>query len=295
MLNLGSEIPGQSVGVSQQGLESISQQDLKNKDVLRDKLVKAARQGFFYLEIPENCKELIPVANEFGNKFYRDESIVNRPHIGWTGYNKNENQQREALFVEQSEWGNWYPAEIATLAARMKSLSLKVLKNILKAVEIPKEQWGIATGEAIEGKGLCHFSFNHYRSHEDKIGCLPHRDFGLLTFLYFEKGGLEAIIDNEWVPVPPKKGYFVINISKAFETFVNNKAKLNAAWHRVVKVNEDRISFGLFSDNGLNSPVCKKETSGPISIVFPTFKEFSADCFKDIFTESELKYVQEGQ
>lgn len=289
MLNLGLE---QRIAVSQQSLESISREDLKNNDVLRNKLVKAARQGFFYLEIPDNCRELIPAAIEFGNEFYKDESIVNRPHIGWTGYNKNENQQREALFVEESEWKNWYPEKVTTLAARMRALSLEILKNILEAVEIPEEKWGIATGDATEGKGLCHFSFNHYRSHEDKIGCLPHRDLGGLTFLFFVKGGLEAVIDGEWVPVPPKKDYFVINISKALETFVNNKDKLNAAWHRVIKVNEDRVSFGLFSDHALNNPVCKQEEDGSISIVSPTFKQFAEESFKDLFTENELKYVQ---
>lgn len=294
MLNLGLEAQAQRIDVSPQRLESISSEDLKNKDVLRSKLVKAARQGFFYLEIPQNCRELIPSANEFGNKFYRDESIVNRPHIGWTGYNKNENQQREALFVEQSEWKNWYPNEVVTLAERMRTVSLELMKNILKAVEIPKEKWSIATGEAIEGKGSSHFSFNHYRSHEDKIGCLPHRDFGLLTFLFFEKGGLEAIVDGEWVAVAPKKGYFVINISKAFETYVNNPAKVKAAWHRVIKVNEDRISFGLFSDHSLDRPVYRQETDGTITEVYPTFRQFAEEGFKDLYTEDELTYVHKA-
>ncbi len=280
---------------SQQHLESISQEELINEeDILRNKLMKAARQGFFYLKMPEDCAELIPAAMEFGNKFYLSQAIINRPHIGWTGYNKNENQQREALFVEESEWKNWYPNEVATLAIRMQSVALIVLKNLLVALEIPEEKWSVATGEAINDKGLRHFSFNHYRSTEDKIGCLPHRDFGLLTFLYFEKGGLEAIIDGEWAPVSPKKGYFVINISKALEVFVNNKEKVNAAWHRVVKVNEDRISFGLFSDGGLMSPVYKQEKDGSLSIVSQTYKEFAEDSFKDLFTESELVYAEKA-
>ncbi|MBA3238854.1 MAG: isopenicillin N synthase family oxygenase [Parachlamydiaceae bacterium] len=272
-----------------------SQEEFKKSgNVFINKLQEAARRGFFYLEIPENCKELIPFATEFANRFYREESIINREQIRYTGYHNKEGTQKESLFVEDSEWKkNWFSDEIVRLATHMQTLAVSVLQKILAAVEIPEEQWEMATGGAISGGGMHHFTFNHYRPEKDEPGLNPHRDYGLLTLLFIEKGGLEAEIDGAWVPISPKKDYFVINISRALEAFVNNKEKMNAVWHQVIKVKEDRISFGLFSDPRLDSPIYKREPDESITTIYTKYKEFADMCFKEGYPGNTIRFKEE--
>jgi len=85
-------------------------------------------------------------------------------------------------------------------------------------------------------------------------GIKAHADNSILTYLLqvSEKPGLEVQNHSgDWVPVPPVKGTFVINLGKALEKATHRVA--TATIHRVVSpVKDSRYSIGFFSSLGMH-------------------------------------------
>jgi isopenicillin N synthase-like dioxygenase len=247
------------------------------------RLQEAIRRGFFYLEIPMASQALLEDARTLGNTFYEQPTILNRPKVRWSGYHKKEESQKESLYVENTLWHEWLPNPVAMLATQMHELSVDLTRKALQVTKVPEKLWLQGTGGGSEGSGGQHFFFNHYRPEEPLPGLNPHRDFGLLTLLFIEKAGLEAQIDGRWVAVSPKKGYFVVNVGRALETFVNDSTKVNACWHKVERVYEDRISFGLSTDNNYNSSIYKMESNGSTTLVQKSYVDYINDCFQETY------------
>lgn len=110
------------------------------------------------------------------------------------------------------------------------------------------------------------------------IGFNPHRDVGYVTVLFINKKGLNAKIDGEWEPVGPKPGHFIVNFGKAFEILVNDTSKLVGSLHYVEEISEeigDRISFGLYSNNSLDTSIYKVTSDGNLEIVYDTYAELA--------------------
>ncbi len=69
-------LPAQPV----EAILSLTQKEITSESKeLEDKLRKAARQGFFYVEIPSEAQELIPDAVHFAHTFHKNENL-NFPH-----------------------------------------------------------------------------------------------------------------------------------------------------------------------------------------------------------------------
>lgn len=262
---------------------------LSEKDFLscekqtQEKCARALKEGFFYLEIPEDCDQLLDEAIEFAKSFYKNDSLKDLKLAGFSGYQDREHAQIESFYCERTYWEKIFSARLQTLSIKMDALALEVLKMALHFCNFPESIKNKAVGGLLENQGMHHFSFNHYRPEKDKVGLKEHRDFGYVTLLYINKEGLEARIDDEWVNIPPKKGHFVVNFGRAFEVLVNDPKLLKGAWHRVRKVNEDRVSFGVFLDSSLHMPVyCLAET-GKLEIVNDNYAEFIQECFDEVY------------
>ena len=277
---------------------TISQKELySDSQKLKNKLAKAAQQGFFYVEMPKKIKNLIPAAVDFANTFYHDETLkkLNLPGFGFSGYHDLEHTQVEYFTAEREFWNITYPKAIQKLAKYTNDLSLHILRTVVPLVipQLSPNQLNHATGDLLNGGGLYHLSFNHYQPAKKEIGLNSHRDFGYVTLLFINKKGLYAKINDKWKRIEPKPGYFVINFGRVFEILVNDPNKLNAAWHFVETIKEethngDRISFGLFSDNDLNIPVQRVSPDGTIEVVYPSYKQFIDDSFKDVCAKVDL-------
>ena len=103
MLGCYSTLAVASSRVPHKELVVVSQDELQNPtEELDNKLLQAAQQGFFYVEIPEEIRPLFEEAITFGNTFYRNEELkkVKLPTNG--GYKDWEHAQMETFFCESS-------------------------------------------------------------------------------------------------------------------------------------------------------------------------------------------------
>ena len=276
---------------------TITEQELQSNDQnLTVKLKQAARDGFFYMQTPSLAQDLIPHAVDFANNFYKSDyytSIVNLPNV--TGYRKYDNSQVEGFYCERMHWDTLYPKEVAQLAHILHDLSLDLLQKVAPLVldHLPVEKWPQATGGLYQDQGMYHLSFKHYRVEKNEIGINPHQDVGFLTLLYIDKKGLYAKIDDAWQPIDPKPGYLIVNFGSAFEILVNDQSKLQASWHFVEQItNEkhggDRINFALFSNNNLEVPVHRILPSGELEVVCDSYQEFIKNNLAMVYQKLDL-------
>ncbi|CAI9087820.1 OLC1v1021995C1 [Oldenlandia corymbosa var. corymbosa] len=77
---------------------------------------------------------------------------------------------------------------------------------------------------------------NYYPSVSDaqNVGMLQHKDCNCLSLVVQDDaGGLEYLINGEWIPIiPPKSGEILVNVGDILQVFTNDKYK--STLHRVV-------------------------------------------------------------
>lgn len=242
---------------------------------LTEKLAQGAQTGFFYVEMPEKCKRNLAAAVELNHTYFTKNKYTELKLDGLSGYRIRPNTQADRLILEDKHWSSQLSPEIKELAEEMQKLGLDVLGKTLGACQIPNAEWDMATGGAITGRGVTHFTFNHYDPKKQLQGLPEHRDWGLVTVLYADEKtpGLQAKINGDYVDLPSKKDHFIINFGRSLETFVNNPTQLNAGWHRVKQVSTHRISFGVFIDNNFNTPLYQRDGSS-YNVVEKTYEAF---------------------
>lgn len=244
-------------------IQSVTSEELNDKgdsevsQKLLEKIIRAAHDGFFYMEIPENIKKTRLYAEAFVNSFYTNEEIKNMelPYPKQCGYHAGENVQREFYSVPKSHWVNPYlpGEELQQFVKETDEVARKILMKVFEAYKIPKEHWDMLSGGLTSNKGEAFINFLHYRSSINGEGVLEHKDGGSVTCLYTSTPGLQAKMQNKtWVHIPPREGYMVINFGKTLEILIN-RPDFSAAEHRVVKTNNERTSIALFTHQNLNS------------------------------------------
>jgi len=236
----------------------ISQNELSSNTFF-EKLAQACQVGFFYLEIPQNLKSLIDHSVNFGNSFYKTDEYTNLTNLeGFSGYYDRKNFQVESLYLEKKYWEEKLSCELKNVAYEMQITSVDILKKVLTHCNVLQSEWNLVTGGATSFNCQTHLTYNHYRfekNNDDIQGMHEHCDFGQITVLFINKPGLQVKFENEWHNVDPVENHFVINFGAALEKLINNPAKLVAASHRVLRVSNDRISFGIFTDNSNESMI----------------------------------------
>lgn len=265
---------------------------LKRSDVLENSRAFALgmQQGFFYMEIPEEIQPFIQTGVDFANHFYQDEAIQRVSLGGFNGYHVREGVQVESFYLEEKYWSQIYSPPLADLAKKMEKLTVEVLCGVLRETGIDPSDGEIATGGASNGQGLCHFSFNHYRPCATGNGLKAHRDFGHITLLFINQKGLQAHVNREWVDVDPLEGYFIVNFGAALERLVNDSSRLTAAVHRVQRVAEDRISFGIFLDSPMESLLYETNSQGKLEKLKMSYAQFIKEQFKVVYDASTEEF-----
>jgi len=72
-----------------------------------------------------------------------------------------------------------------------------------------------------------------YKPEPGQIRCAEHTDYGPITILKADEGGLEAFVKDKWMPVPTTEKYdFIVNFGDTLMRWSNNKVL--ATLHRVV-------------------------------------------------------------
>jgi hypothetical protein len=271
---------------------STSFQFLHRSDVLENSqgFASAMKQGFFYLEIPEEIKPLIQAGVHFGNHFYQDPEIQKIAFGGLNGLHVRDGVQAESFYLEEKYWSSILSAELSVLAEKMEQLCVEILCGVLKGTKIDSNDWTQATGGASSGQGMCHFSFNHYRPGASGKGLKEHRDFGHVTLLFINRKGLQASVENEWRDVDPMEGYLIVNFGASLEMLVNDSSRLTAAIHRVQRVSEDRISFGIFLDSTMESALYKANQEGGLERMNMSYAEYIEKQFKVAYDVSKEEF-----
>lgn len=266
------------MSIPQVQLVKISCADWNHPEILKNKLTVACRQGVFFQEIPQECRPFIERAVNFGNAFYKDEKYTTLHLEGFSGYHDRDKFQVESIYLKDNYWSEKLPGDLAELAQKMRELGTNILKQTLRHCDIAEQDWDSASGGVAVGKGQTHFTFNHYRQEKPKEAMAAHRDFGQITVLFINKKGLQARINNVWTEVLPQENHFVINYGRALETLVNDAHKLTAVVHRVPQLQEDRISFGIFSDNDDDSTLFTRE-EGTLKDTGQSYKQYLQKMF----------------
>ena len=245
---------------------------------LSEKLSKAAKAGYFYVEMPPEVANKLPVALSFAHSWYTNEDIKNYPFTNLSGYRDGNVCQAEHLICEREFWDAIYSEDIQTIAYTLVDEASYLLGKLFPVVmpQLPQEAWNEAAPGLFTKTGSYFLTFNHYRSKRNTIGLMPHKDSSHVTFLYIDREGLEAYIDGEWQAISPKKGFLVVMFGCALELLVNDASKLRSIAHRVTQITqEDRISFALFAENRHASPVNRVTSTGAIEQAYPSYDEFA--------------------
>ncbi len=251
-----------------------------NEDFVQ-KINQALRLGFFYLEIPDDCRSYLELTLKYANSFYANENIRKIKHEGFTSYNDRDNMQVESLYLEKKYWETYlahqYP-DCLVAARKMHQLSIEILKTVYNHFGIAESDHEMASGGLSTGNGVVHLTFHHYRHEKAQEGLAAHKDFGQVSVLFTDKKGLQAKQNEEWIDVPPLKDHFIINFGKVLEILINDPDRLIASEHRVVRLAEDRISFGVFTDNGGDMPLYQRQANK-----FIVFRESSQEFLQESF------------
>ena len=179
-------------------------------------LSKAARLGFFYVKIPDDCQTFIKPALDFAVEHFKNKKGVDSQEQE-TGYDSfGEKYQNEPHLIPSELWKEKLPKKFDKLPTKMHSIAVEVLKKVLSTFGLSAEDQAKLSGNATDGKGYKYCTFNHYRPElNSKEGLGIHRDFGQITVLFINQWGLKAKVEGKWKDIPPLADHFVIILSQA--------------------------------------------------------------------------------
>lgn len=281
--------PIRTTALIDNGFVKISQDDLQKRSILTEKLTRACKMGFFYLEIPQACRPLLADAVAFANSFYNQKDVRDFKDEKFSGFHDRSSFQVESVYFEKHYWSEKLPDPLFQLAKQIEAVALDMLKKSLEICRIPEEFWKKVSGGATESEGQVHFTFNHYSPKKGKVpGIDVHRDFGLITVLYINQKGLQARIDGEWKEVNPIENHFVINFGRTLETLVNESEQLTAAWHRVPSLQEERISFGIFMDHHNDSKIYSRQGDGSLVVHAEHYETYLRKNFNNVYPGGDI-------
>lgn len=251
------------------------------------KLSQALRSGFFYMEIPATCKDKISAVAKFAENIRKNEELKTAQLGDRLGYQIREGTQAVAFSAMCHQWEQVFPSYVIEVAWEMKALAIEIFKTALSQLSVPEEKWSLLTGKATDGEGINVFTLNDYQPGIEQIGLIPHKDMGGITILFNDSMGLQTSQDGKkWTEVPPKEGFFIINFGRAFEILINDKDKLDASLHRVQRLAEKRMSFGIFINPKAGSDMYQMNENGQ-PVVIGNYQDYLDKCF------SEFKALQE--
>lgn len=202
------------------------------------------------------------------------------------GYQNRQDRTIQTYFDRPGQSLGAFGSDVIEIGVSMKKFADQVARFLFGAIN---SELNSLLDTDDDTRTLSTFTFNWYEfdpSKPDLEGISSHADFGYITVLLQSKPGLKAIIDGEWIDVPPKPGYAVINFGRAIEIMTNGRIK--AAIHKVVEFKGDtRFSVGLFIDVSLNGKIIKfyEEDTKPeySEFIGMNGSEFIAKCFTETY------------
>jgi hypothetical protein len=244
-------------------------------ETLKKEISEAAKRGFFYLEMPDDCRPLVKEVKDFASWVFSMRNLNSTNYHDGGG-----NIQREQAYFHEEEWSTLFPEKVLELTQKISSINIEILKNIYSWAGFSECDYEKISGGATSGKGTSVLNFSHYRAEKKQKGLGEHRDFGQITLLFIDKVGLQVHFHGNWVDVKPMENHFVIIFGQTLEVLIHDKSQLIAANHRVAQVFEDRISITLFTHNRSDTPI-QQRIDDEIKVYRNTSYEFLQECLEN--------------
>ena len=250
------------------------------------------RIGFCYVKLPsENLvtkiQTCIQVAQEFFQRDVKEKEkwqLKESLKLGdrYQGYalrsqSKNTNAIEQIFFEPDTPFGPYEPYSTIIQEINisfMRLIFLPLMNAIFKKLQFSYADFVEVTTNPY--RSLVFQSCPSIGEHKEVIRLNAHKDFGLLTLLFFEEPGLEVQYQNNWKPIPPQKGCVVVNLGNALELMTAKRC--HSALHRVTNATDNRISMVYFINPNYQQPVRNYIDN---TIIAPTGELF----FKQQFTE----------
>lgn len=227
------------------------------------------RVGFCYVRLPgdsliQQIKTCVQTARDFFQSSIEDKSIWQlketlNPGERYQGYamrtqSKNTNAIEQIFFEADSPFGPYIPHAEAVNAIHdtfMNIIVLPLINAIFKRIQLSNQALIDATTNP-----YCSLVFQSCPptgEQKSAIRLNAHKDFGLMTVLFFVESGLEVKYQDDWILIPPKDGHVVINVGNALELMT--KGHCHSALHRVTNATDNRISMVYFVSPCYQRPV----------------------------------------
>lgn len=123
----------------------------------------------------------------------------------------------------------------------VQKIARKIFTEIMNSIMIDQNKYNDIINMATSTMSILHYP--KITMNNNMVGISPHTDWGLITILYTEVGGLQVNINNKWHNVPPKKDHFIINIADMVEILTGGIYK--STLHRVINTDE-KYSIAMF-------------------------------------------------
>jgi hypothetical protein len=146
----------------------------------------------------------------------------------------------------------------------LETVKRQILRCIAIGLELDAEYFVTMHSKNQSVLRLLHYYQTEREAGEGfRIRCKAHSDYGSITLLLTDGvPGLEALINDKWIPVPHVRGALVVNIGSLLQDWT--KGQLLATLHRVVSVGEvvePRTSLAFFADPDPDVSIALKETA----------------------------------
>lgn len=247
--------------------------------------------GFCYVKLPDaNLTETIKTCIQVARRFFLSEKgekekwqlketlTADDRYEGYTfrSQSKNTHAIEQIFFEPDAPLGPYqnYAAHIQAINTTFKDL---IFFPLLSAIF---EKLQLAAADLVEtvtqpNSSLVFQSCPRISDDKNIIRLNAHKDFGLLTIVFFEEPGLEVKYLNDWLAIPPQKDCVVVNLGNALELMTGQRC--HSALHRVSNATDNRISMVYFFN-----PAAKQQVRNYVdkTVIAPSGEQF----FKEQFT-----------
>ncbi len=250
--------------------------------------------GFCYVPLPESLLETIKTSVQVARQFFQTDSegkitykLQDKVTRGerYQGYvvrsqSANTNAIEQFFFNPLTPFGIYenYSAQIKHINDYFsQAIFLPLMQALFKQLKFSDTDFTEATHEPRR-----YLVFQRYLAtgeHKTAIRLNQHKDFGLLTVVFFEESGLEVLHEKEWIGILPKANHAVVNVGNALELMSGGQC--HSAIHRVINTTDNRMSMVYFFNANYQQPLknyVNNDTLFPSGEVF--FKQQAVEYYQ---------------
>ncbi|GLT11206.1 isopenicillin N synthase family dioxygenase [Sulfitobacter porphyrae] len=243
-------------GVSEDLVERMRQQNVAFHDQPMEEKLKLKINAFHRGYMPMSTSTIVTSSVAKVTKPNRSESLMFMHEVPEDAPYAGEPLQGPNQFPENLPEVRSTALEYMT---QMTALGARLAGGIAEALGLPRDWFKEHFDNPTLFLRLLHYP--EQPDEEELFGSAPHTDYGFVTLLKQDDvGGLEVRNKrNEWIPAPPIKGTFVMNVGDILAKWSNGR--LVSTPHRVRNLSRrDRYSQPFFYDPSMSALVaCPEE------------------------------------